>query len=223
MLLIHLNSSEGLYGNSVYQNGGISHHNFFAPPVLGKHEYGPKQDEVNLALMEAWAWLQSAGLLVEKASSGGGWFFVSRRGKQITSRDDFDAYQKAGLLPKAHLHARIASKVYPAFLRGEYDTAVFQAFREVEIVVRDAGKFGQEDYGTELMRKAFRPADKKGQAVMPGPLTDAQLPIAEQEALANLFAGAIGLYKNPQSHRYVPIHAEDASEVIVSQPALANC
>jgi hypothetical protein len=39
--------------------------------------------------------------------------------------------------------------------------------------------------------------------------------VAEQEAMANLFAGSIGLYKNPQSHRHVPTHAEDAAEVIV--------
>lgn len=42
-----------------------------------------------------------------------------------------------------------------------------------------------------------------------------QLPIAEQEAMANLFAGAIGLYKNPQSRRYVLTHSEDAAEVIL--------
>ena len=219
VLLIHLNSYEGVSGNTVYQHGGISHHNFFnsltSTNARDKPEFGDKQSQVNQALMEAWAWLQSAGLLVEKASSTGGWFFISRRGQQITSRGDFAAYRQAGLLPKGQLHPLIASKVYPAFMRGEYDTAVFQAFREVEVAVRAAGKFGANDYGKDLMRDAFKPAEKKGQSVTPGPLTDTQLPIAEQEAMANLFAGAIGLYKNPQSHRHVPTHPEDAAEVIV--------
>lgn len=219
VLLMHLNSYEGVSGNTVYQHGGISHHNFFnsLTPTNARDtpEYGDKQPQVNLALMEAWAWLQSAGLLVEKASSTGGWFFISRRAKQLRSLDDFAAYRKAALLPKTQLHPLIASKVYPAFLRGEYDTAVFQAFREVEVAVRDAGKFGPDDYGTDLMRAAFRPAAKNNQPIAPGPLTDAQLPTAEQEAMANLLAGAIGLYKNPQSHRHVPTHAEDAAEVIV--------
>jgi uncharacterized protein (TIGR02391 family) len=215
VLLVHLNGYGGVSGNSIYQHGGISHHNFFNSFGQSNPEYGARQDEVNVALMEAWAWLQSAGLLVERASSSPGWFLVSRRAKMILSRDDFTAYRQAGLLPKAQLHPLIASKVYPAFLRGEYDTAVFQAFREVEVAVRTAGEFGADDYGTDLMRSAFRPAEKKGQPASPGILTDRQLPIAEQEAMANLFAGAIGLYKNPQSHRQVPTSPEDAAEVIV--------
>ena len=59
------------------------------------------------------------------------------------------------------------------------------------------------------MRAAFKPGTP------PGPLTDATLPVAEQEAMSALFAGAIGLYKNPQSHRNVPTEAIDAAEVIV--------
>lgn len=209
VLLIYLNDHLG----SVTNQGGFNYHNFFNAPA--RKDYESRQPEVDSALMEALAWLRSAGLLVEKASVMGNWFFISRRGKQITSRDDFAAYRKAGLLPKGQLHSLIAAKVYPAFMRGEYDTAVFQAFREVEVAVRTAGQFGPNDYGTDLMRDAFRPAVKKGQPNQPGPLTDQQLPASEQEAMANLFAGAIGLYKNPQSHRHVPTHPEDAAEVIV--------
>lgn len=118
------------------------------------------------------------------------------------------------MLPKGQLHPVISARVYPAFLRGEYDTAVFQAFREVEIAVRIAGKFSADDIGVALMRAAFRPFEPEKSAAV-GPLTDSKLPIAEQNAMAHLFAGAIGLYKNPQSHRYVPTAAYDAAEVIV--------
>lgn len=43
------------------------------------------------------------------------------------------------------------------------------------------------------MRAAFN--------VQQGPLTDTTLVPAEQQAMSDLFAGAIGLYKNPASHR----------------------
>ena len=59
-----------------------------------------------------------------------------------------------------------------------------------------------------LMRKAFAPET--------GPLTDASQPIPEQEALMHLFAGAIGSYKNPHSHRTVALKdLTEAQEMVV--------
>jgi hypothetical protein len=52
------------------------------------------------------------------------------------------------------------------------------------------------------MRKAF---NENG-----GPLTDQGLPRSERESFAHLFAGAIGAFKNPHSHRKVKI--EDIRE-----------
>jgi uncharacterized protein (TIGR02391 family) len=211
VLLIHLNGYEGLSANTINQQSGISRHNFFnsLTPSNGRQqpEYGARQPDVNVALMEAWAWLESAGILIEKPSSSGGWFFISRRGKQIISRDDFGAYLKAELLPRNQIHPLIAAKVYPAFLRGEYDTAIFQAFREIEVAVRTAGNFSASLVGDKLMRAAFTPGS--------GPLCDKTLPPGEQEAMSHLFAGAFGLYRNSTAHRYVPTQAEEAAEVIM--------
>lgn len=213
VLLTHLNSCGADSGDSVVQRGLISQHNFLRN--LESHpEYPSRQAEVNQALMEAWSWLQGEGFLISDAHQPAGWFFLSRRAQRLASRKDFAEYRKANLLPKGQLHQLIAAKVYPAFLRGEYDTAVFQAFREIEVAVRRTGGFPDSSVGIQLMRDAFRP-DTKNSAAPPGPLTDMTLPVAEQEAMSNLFAGAIGLYKNPQSHRNVPTEAIDAAEVIV--------
>ncbi len=58
------------------------------------------------------------------------------------------------------------------------------------------------------MRKAFSP---KG-----GPLTDQGAEVAEKEARAAMFVGAIGSYKNPQSHRDVNLNdPEEAVEIIM--------
>ena len=109
--------------------------------------------------------------------------------RPLRTRDDVSAYREANRLPRQQLHPRITQKVSASFLRGDYDTAVFQAFKEVEVRVREAARCADTDVGVRLMRKAF---DKNG------PLADAEAPEAEREALAHLFAGAIGSYKNSQ-------------------------
>ena len=47
-----------------------------------------------------------------------------------------------------------------------------------------------------------------------GPLADLRRPQAEREAVAHLFAGAIGLFKNPSSHRAVDYSPEEAADLI---------
>ena len=170
-------------------------------------EYPPDQrDELRHALMEAWVWLEREGLLVPKPGSEGEWVFISRRGQKLRTRDEVDSYRRADCLPRQLLHPKIAQKVRAPFLRGDYEMAVFQAFKEVEVEVRKAARFADECIGVDLMRKAF---GKGG-----GPLAD-DAPMAEQQALSDLFAGAIGSYKNPHSHRSVTIEPTEAAEMIV--------
>jgi uncharacterized protein (TIGR02391 family) len=90
------------------------------------------------------------------------------------------------------------ASVVGTFLRGYYDTAVFQAFKEVEVAVRTAAKLSDADFGVALMRKAF---DKDT-----GPLADQSRLPTERKATAHLFAGAIGLFKNAHSHRNVVLN-----------------
>ena len=58
------------------------------------------------------------------------------------------------------------------------------------------------------MRKAFHPDS--------GPLTDKSADPGEKQALSDLFAGAIGSYKNPHSHRNVVLNdPEEALETLM--------
>ena len=118
------------------------------------HQY---QEAISRALMEAWVWLEREGLLAPKPRSTGDWLFITRRGRKLKTAVDVEAYRKIDLLPKQLLHPVIAYKVWSLFLRGEYDTAVFQAFKEVEVTVRDTGGYEKKDYGVNLMRQAFHP------------------------------------------------------------------
>jgi len=93
-------------------------------------------------------------------------------------------------------------------LRGDYETAVFQAFKGVEVTVRFGAELADGDIGMALMRKAF---DKTT-----GVLRDPEALEAEREALAHLFAGAIGVFKNPHSHRKVVLRdPREAAEMIL--------
>jgi uncharacterized protein (TIGR02391 family) len=167
-------------------------------------------DSLAGAFMEAWSWLEAQGLIVARpeAGLGGEWYRLSRRGRRIVEGGEFATYLKAASLPTDSLHPSLRESVGPLFLRGNYDTAVFQAFKEVEVAVRNAAGLTAADFGAPLMRKAF---DKNT-----GALRDRQLIDSEREAMAHLFAGAIGVFKNPQSHRHVALQdPKEAAEMIM--------
>jgi uncharacterized protein (TIGR02391 family) len=170
--------------------------------------YRTAQKEVQQAIMEAWSWLEREGCIAPKPETNGDWVFVTRRGKQLANAQDTSVYKRANLLPRQFLHPVIAQKVWSAFLRGDYDTSVFQAFKQVEVAVRDVGVLQPDEIGVKLMRRAFHPDD--------GPLRDSTALPAERQALADLFAGAIGSYKNPHSHRNVSLDdPQEAAEMII--------
>jgi len=74
--------------------------------------------------------------------------------------------------------------------------------------VRDAAGFANNLVGVPLMREAFSPGK--------GPLIDPNAEMGEQVARMELFAGAIGSYKNPHSHRDVNLNdPAEAIEIIL--------
>ena len=192
--------------NSLPPSDQLNRYNFGLDSHTVEEYPQDQREELMQALMEAWVWLEREGLLVPKVGAQGEWVVISRRGQKLRTRDQVNSYRRANRLPRQLLHPRIAQKVWALFLRGDYYTAVFQAFKEVEVEVRKAANFADADIGVTLMRKAFREG---------GPLADATALEAEQEALAHLFVGAIGSYKNPHSHRSVTIESTEAAEMIV--------
>ena len=154
-----------------------------------------RYDELAKAIAEAWIWLEREGMLAPKPRQGRDWVYVTRRGKELLAHSDINKYIRSDLIPRKSLDPVLANKVYPLFIRGDYDTAVFQAFKEVEIRVREAASLPQDLFGVDLVRNAFNPEN--------GKLTDMTSIKAEREAKSHLFAGALGLFKNPSSHRDV--------------------
>ena len=150
------------------------------------------------------------GLIISAVGLNGqtGWKVLSRRARRFEKEAEFANYAAARHLPREALHSKIAGPVWMSFMRGEFDTAVFQAMKAVEVAVREAAELTAGDIGTHLMRKAFNPQN--------GPLTDMSAEIAEREARCNLFVGAIGSFKNPQSHRDVSLeNPAEAAEIVL--------
>jgi uncharacterized protein (TIGR02391 family) len=169
-----------------------------------------RQSEVHLAIGEAMAWLEGQGLVIAAAGLNGqsGSRHISRRAAKFEDEQDFAAFVAARRLSRDALHPAIANPVWQEFIRGQYAVAVFLAMKAVEVAVRKASSLGDNLLGTKLMREAF---DKNS-----GVLTDMAAEEGEREARAHLFAGAIGSYKNPHSHRDVDLDDPDeAIEIIM--------
>ena len=167
--------------------------------------------ETEVAIAEAWHWLDINMLTMPAEGINGtnGYKRLTRRGEALAGNaGEFENYAVATDFPKAMLHPALGDDIWLELAQGKYADAVFKAFRTVEIAVREAGGFEPNDVGVDLMRRAFNPNG--------GPLTRQTDPIAEKEALSALFAGAIGSYKNPHSHRTVEIDDSlEAQEMVV--------
>jgi uncharacterized protein (TIGR02391 family) len=180
-------------------------------PLPGQSSSYPtvRKEEINLALAEAWSWLVAQGLLViVPNATHTPAYILSRRAGKFADETEFRRFAAARMLQKETLHPRIATDVWIEFMRGKFDIAVLLAMRAVELVVHEASGLPSDLFGVKLMREAFKP--------MSGPLADQAAEKGEQEAQSALFAGAIGSYKNPQSHRDVNLDDPvEALEVIM--------
>jgi uncharacterized protein (TIGR02391 family) len=172
------------------------------------YDFADREAEMLRAAQEAWDWLVANGFLSREPSQHSpDWAFITRRGQELLEDENVVARIRAEQRIHVDLHPLLENKIRSQFLLGEFELAAFAAMREVEITVRDRAGADQEDIGVALMQQAF----KQG-----GPLADGSTPVAEQQAKMFLFAGAIGLFKNPSSHREVDFNDPTvASEVVL--------
>jgi uncharacterized protein (TIGR02391 family) len=157
------------------------------------------------AIVEAVHWLRMKGLVMQDPSqSSDAFVYITKRGLQVLDH----GLQRHQITER--LDVAVMPVLQPAkelYLQGRFDTAAFEAMKAVEVAVRAKAKLGNDALGVALMRTALG----KG-----GPLTDPAAEPGEQVAAMDLFAGAIGSFKNPSSHRYVDFDDPTlAGEVIV--------
>lgn len=176
-----------------------------------QHGYRNRSDAVE-ALGEAWAWLVNRGLVTHDVNqSAAEAFFISRQGHDALARG----------LPWVRAVQRLDVEMVPAleraarpqYLRGDFEAAAFMAMKEVEVRVRELSGLSAGLVGRPLMQEAFK-SSKEGRNG--GPLSDPEAESGEASALTELFKGAIGLFKNPASHRRVDYSdPTEAAEVVL--------
>jgi uncharacterized protein (TIGR02391 family) len=141
----------------------------------------------------AYAALEQLGLAEADDDLNGqnGYLVLTSKGQEETHASDLERVRVRGFLRKEMLHQSLRGKVFLDFANNEFDSAILEAFKTVEISVRDAAHLTPSDYGRALMIKAFavggplsKPSDKKGDC----------------EALTGLFAGALSRFRNPGAH-----------------------
>ncbi|MCB1267343.1 MAG: TIGR02391 family protein [Microthrixaceae bacterium] len=163
--------------------------------------------QAQLCLSEALNWLIARGLVArdKPGQNTAQSIFVTRTGTRALA-EGIEAIDAAARLD-VDLHPRL-ERVRTQFLLGEYELAAFAAMREVEIYVRELSGLDSSTIGVRLMREAFKPEG--------GQLADAKLDAGERVGIMELFAGAIGTFKNPPSHRQVDYEdPTEASEVVL--------
>jgi uncharacterized protein (TIGR02391 family) len=153
-----------------------------------------KRRAVETSISRAWKALEDYGLVEPPDIDNGknGYRIVTEKGLALDSESDFEAAVVRGSISRALFHPALPDAAWNAFTSGDYDTAVFEAFKAIEIAVRTKGGFSSTDFGAAMMQKAFDPVT--------GPLTNAAATPQRRKRRCELFTGAFDELRNPKAH-----------------------
>ena len=142
----------------------------------------------------AWKALDDAGFIEEPDPENGknGYRVPSAEGKSAHATTDYVGLRMRSKFTRDMFHPALPDAAWNAFVAGDYDTAVFETFKSLEVAVRTKGAFASTDFGAALMKKAFESGA--------GPLRDKAATPSRQKARCQLFTGAFGEIRNPKAH-----------------------
>src|SRR6266850_5742615 len=99
--------------------------------------------ELGLALLERWDLAEPA----DGINGRNGYMVLTEKGKAGSERTDFERIRVRGLLREEMLHPLLRGRIYNYFAADDLGTAVFEAFKIVEIEVRGAGNHPEKEVG----------------------------------------------------------------------------
>jgi len=144
------------------------------------------EDEVAAAVSTAWGWLEVNGLICRNPKLDSDWYMPTARGRDVQNHQAVRALISAEQLPETFLHPELLVHARPLFLQSRFETAIFEAFKALEIAIRSAAGLSDGDIGIQLAQAAFHPQN--------GQLTDTSAEAGERVALMHLMVGALGSY-----------------------------
>ena len=162
---------------------------------------------VGIACSASWSWLETNGIICRHPDQDHDVYVFTHRGEEIPNREALKKIIGSEQLPDSFIHPDFLIDVRPLYFQSRFETAVFEAYKSLEVAIRTTAKLGHDLIGINLASRAFDPDT--------GELTDLSSEKGERVALRNLMVGALGSYKNPSSHRRVQITADEARDMIV--------
>jgi uncharacterized protein (TIGR02391 family) len=117
----------------------------------------------------------------------------------------------APYLRSSRLHALVDAQAKPQFLIKKPDQAVFASMKAVEIRVRKLAGLTDQDFGVDLMNRAFGPN---------GTLTDRSSGKGEQDGTRQFFCGAFSVIRNKAGHLDVDYGDQSEAAEAVSTASL---
>jgi uncharacterized protein (TIGR02391 family) len=155
-----------------------------------------------------WQSLLEAGFIArDERQQSADYIVITPLARQVVADPSFADRLRAVELLNRSLHPQL-EKARQTFEGGDFDTAIHQAFKAVEVAVRAGGGFPNTTIGVDLVTQAFKPDS--------GPLADTAAPTAEQEGVMQLFRGGFAAYRNPASHRDLVLDdLEEAAEIVL--------
>lgn len=168
---------------------------FNASAIAGHFSHnGHNREGIQRAISEGIAWGIANGLLAfAYPSLNRDDLLVTRMALRLHEEGKLPTWLPAAGFTRADLHPRIADASWDQLCAGEYDVAVFKAFRVLEESLTNAVPECRGRAGSEVFNIAFNRES--------GPLRDPNMELGEREAWRSLFAGAYGAFRNPPAHR----------------------
>ena len=198
----------GRYNNVGSNYGGILR---YSMPEFFNIPNGITEEELSNGTRAVFE-LERDGYIMQDHSQSETFKILTNKGKKVVEQKLEDMELPSIDIDQLLTQEDLKNKVQDEFLEGDYETAIFKAYKLLEEKVRIKAIQPYNIVGADLMSKAFNPNN----GILNHP--EAQT-AAEKEGLHHLMRGAIMWFKNPSSHRTV---GYDKSEQTAHVLAFAN-